>query len=318
MKRIQKKLLYTMFAMLLTFSLSITVLRCQSQEEGTEIMVKPEKIETTDPALIGQTFQVNITIVNVSNLNAWNLKLRFNPSVLVVTNVQSGGFLSTAGQVNPLLFENKSNLGYVIIGENLAVNAGASGNGTLVILEFRVLQGGLSALDLYDTRLYDPYLTEISHTTVDGFFSLTLIMLTPNSGIDAFAVEGFGFSPNVSIALTWMQTIPLVTIPKDVKTDTNGYFIAIAMVPSQVEPGNYTITAVDDFGKMAQATFTVLNMTVGVVQGPPGPPGEKGEQGPPGPPGPAGPEAPLTYPIAALVLSIVAILISIYSLKRKP
>ncbi len=51
-------------------------------------------------------------------------------------------------------------------------------------------------------------------------------------------------------------------------------FTAIISVPTQTEPGEYTVSATDQEGALAHATFTVIDMT-----GPQGLPGEPGSGG---------------------------------------
>ncbi len=91
----------------------------------------------------------------------------------------------------------------------------------------------------------------------------------------------------------------------------------MATVPESSLPGNFTVLARDGTGEHAEATFTLLS-----IEGPPGPTGAQGEQGeqgsagPTGPAGPAGPGAPLEYSLAAILLSIIAIVIAIYALRK--
>jgi len=257
-----------------------------------EIFITPE--EST--ANIGETFTVNVNISDAEGVFSWEIKVRFDPTILVVSDYESGGFLEQAGSTLPIKFVNYSYMGYVILGLTLSQPGSANGNGTLAKITFKVLSPGYSPIKLYDTLLYNEELTEIPHKTSDGSFTLTAVILVPEKGIAAFTIKGYGFDINSTITIKWNNT-PLTTIPEQVKSDSKGNFVAIATVPEQTTPGNYTISV--QGGKTVETTFEVIDL-----QGPPG------EQGPPGP------GAPMEYAWLAIILSIIAIIVAIYSFKK--
>lgn len=122
------------------------------------------------------------------------------------------------------------------------------------------------------------------------------LSLTPDSGFSSCTVSGCGYAPNSEVMMMWGGT-DLLTIPASPKTDFWGNFTAIITVPSQNQPGNYTIQAVDEYGIKANATFTVIDMK-----------GDPGEQGS---------EALVGYFAVACILAIVAICLATYSLLKK-
>jgi hypothetical protein len=143
-----------------------------------------------------------------------------------------------------------------------------------------------------------------------------VITLNPSSGIAAFSIDGSNFAPNSTITINWNQTT-LKTVPTNVTSDFEGYFQAIAVVPTQGEAGNYNVTATDELGGSAQAIFTVLNMTG--PQGIQGLQGIAGVNGTNGNPGEAGAPAPMEYTWASLILSIIAIIaVVIFIFRKKP
>ena len=299
-----KKLLV---AIVLCFVLILTAAYSAYGQETPEIFVDPE--EST--ANVGATFTVNINISNAVGVAGWDIHVRFDPTILVVSGYASGGFLEQAGPTLSMVFDNKSNLGYVGLALTLSQLGSASGNGTLARITFKVLSPGTSAIHLYDTILTDESNNEITHTTTDGLFTLTALVLVPEKGIAAFTIKGFGFAPNSSIEINWNDTL-LTTIPEEVKSDSKGNFIAIAIVPEQATPGNYTISAEDSIGTIATSIFEVIN-----VQGPPGAPGEPGTPGEQGEQGPPGPAAPMEYTWLAIILSIIALIVAIYGVFKK-
>ncbi len=100
------------------------------------------------------------------------------------------------------------------------------------------------------------------------------ITLSPTSGFSTTTISGSGFYGG-EITIYW-ESVPIPTVPSPLyPTDTkNGEFTAIISVPTQTEPGRYTVTTKDQEDFTAQATFTVIDMT--------GPQGLPCEQGPPG------------------------------------
>jgi hypothetical protein len=173
-------------------------------------------------------------------------------------------------------------------------------------------------LDLRNTLLFDGDLNAIAHTTTGGMYVLNYIKLTPQSGITAFAVQGYGFLNSSRMdALTWNGT-PLVVSPAVLETDAVGNFLAIAMVPQQSTAGNYTVLARDGLGNSQTAIYTLLT-----AAGPQGPQGSQGPEGPQGPAGddgsqgPAGAAAPMEYTWLSLILSIIALVIAVLGFMKK-
>jgi hypothetical protein len=147
--------------LILTFSV-----KPEKSESIPEIFVDPE--EST--ANVGATFTVNVNISDAVGVAGWDIHVRFDPTILVVSGYASGGFLEQAGPTLSMVFDNKSNLGYVGLALTLSQQGSASGNGTLARITFKVLSPGTSAIHLYNTILIDESNNEITHTTSDGYF----------------------------------------------------------------------------------------------------------------------------------------------------
>jgi hypothetical protein len=141
----------------------------------------PETKVYVDPAIVtenpGETFRINVTIANVVDLNAWEIKLRWDSSVLkCLPTIIEGPFLSNVGNTKMYVYESMI-YKYIQIGVALSEPKTASGNGTLVTLDFLALPNypGFTNLNLFDTYLYAIDLNEIPHTTADGEFTSTLV-----------------------------------------------------------------------------------------------------------------------------------------------
>ncbi len=125
----------------------------------------------------GTYYSVNVTVADVADLSAWDLKLGYNPLVLDLkeADVVEGPFLNASGATD---FNVEVTMyGYAQVGCALTEDVTASGSGTLATFSFLVLPNypGFSNLTLYETFLYNSTLGEIAHTTADGDFTATLV-----------------------------------------------------------------------------------------------------------------------------------------------
>ncbi|MFC1870234.1 hypothetical protein ACFLYE_03080 [Chloroflexota bacterium] len=171
------------------------------------------------------------------------------------------------------------------------------------------------------------------------------IRLSPTSGFSMIIVTGRGFVGEITIH--WDDNLDLadddddntmLTFPYDVHPDRyTGYFSCMVSVPAQANSDIHTITAKDIFDHVASAQFRVTDPAgppgpVGPTgpqgktgspgqPGKPGTPGEPGVQGlrgipgPPGVPGSTGEQGPAGHwalwimSTAALVLSLIAMIV---------
>ena len=132
------------------------------------------KIYVDPPAIInqgynvGDTFSVNIKLDDVSDLAGFQFKLYWNPSVLafdhdVLGNIWSQYFLWKR--------ENNNQEGYYYNLFTKKSSPSFNGNGVLAQIYFKVINPGMSPLDLRDTKLSDSNALAITHEVKDGVFS---------------------------------------------------------------------------------------------------------------------------------------------------
>jgi len=129
--------------------------------------------EIIDESLVsGETFTVDVSIEDVTDLFGWEFDLNFNPNVLEALSVTEGPFLKQGG--NTMCFGGTINNDVGIINNYACVlfgpHTGVSGSGTLASVNFRVKDLGYSVLDLSDTKLQDSDAKSISHVVEDGYF----------------------------------------------------------------------------------------------------------------------------------------------------
>lgn len=122
-----------------------------------------------------ETFSINITVTNVENLYAWELKLWFDMKLLIPQLPPiEGPFLKSGGYST--FFAWTYDRGSFMIGATrLGRVLGASGNGTLVTIKFYAFQVGDCLLDLYDTKLWDSQLFLMDHISQDGYYTTPVL-----------------------------------------------------------------------------------------------------------------------------------------------
>jgi hypothetical protein len=118
--------------------------------QTTTISLSPPSVKDVPT---GETFSVNVTISDASNIYSWQVNMTFNPSVLSVEGATEGSFLKNFNATvwpNPSIQNDK---GRVLISALFNVpfpSTGASGGGVLATITFKVKSGGSSALDFVD------------------------------------------------------------------------------------------------------------------------------------------------------------------------
>jgi len=146
--------------------LSILVGYMIISSRGTKLVVSPE----TNTAAVGQSFAVNIQVSGVTDLYGWEIRLRWNSTILDAVNVTEGSFVKSQGDT---YFTSKVNntIGSMVVDGALVGDVkGIDGSGILVAIQFRVKANGKCDLDLYETSLIDSLEQKITHTVVNGKF----------------------------------------------------------------------------------------------------------------------------------------------------
>ena len=151
---------------------------------GTTFSVDPSQIT----ALKDESFSINITLNNVTDLYGWEYKLFWNNSILNCTGatVYAPGIWSNNTCCGGPGVENGYNATHGRFFKALiALYPTSSFNGTTVTvtLTFKAIASGTTTLDLQDTKLIDSQGAAISHTAQDGSVTVLLMNVTkrPNA-----------------------------------------------------------------------------------------------------------------------------------------
>ena len=205
-----KKIILLFFVFVLSLSTVFGTFFSPLLAENPEITIYVAPLIST--ANQGGVFSVNITVANVLNLYAYEFRLSWEPSLLDLTSVAEGPFLNAEGTYmtifTPRIYNTPDPFGisgYVYVACTLLgepATAAASGSGTLATIEFLVKEEGNTSLHLYDTKLINSLIVEISHETQDGYFQSLPppeIHVKPSGVVDPSLQPGNAFSINVTV-----------------------------------------------------------------------------------------------------------------------
>lgn len=137
-------------------------------------------IQTDLIVSVGQAFSADVVITGVDvadSLNAFELALGFDPSVLQATSAIDGDFL--LDPVFNLEAQLDNLVGEISFSSVTLAPIGASGDGVLASLGFVALASGTSVLDLNDLLLSAPFGVPIEFGEVSG----GAVSVTPEAGV---------------------------------------------------------------------------------------------------------------------------------------
>ena len=193
---------------------SLTLLSAIVALTFSMLPVKPQNITTlyVEPQLTTikplRTFEINISIANVTDLAGWEFKLYYSNSLLNATEIREGPFLKTAGGTFFTVKEFTDNYNEthgriwaacVLEGQG----PGANGTGTLAIITFKTKLNGTAILHLAETDLIDSKMppNHISHITVDGNIKILNVDISILNVETSKTIVGQGFPVNISVTI---------------------------------------------------------------------------------------------------------------------
>jgi hypothetical protein len=140
--------------------------------ETTTISIDPPTYEVAESE-IGETFKINITLNDVTNLWSWKVRVNWNSEILNFTEIAEGPFLNNTDDTLFLWAQNWTAIeeGYIPeISCTLLSSVSVNGSGVLATVTFKSLSPGTSNITLTETVLKEPEQghPEISHTVNNG------------------------------------------------------------------------------------------------------------------------------------------------------
>lgn len=166
---------YTFTVKLLLILILITTastLKINRVYTETETTIQPNPTNTNTS--IGENFTITMTVINVTNLNAWQLHLTFNPQMLYCTEV----YLPSENIFTPytaiLLYQINNTEGTIRAFCALEGTFGVNGTGTLSQIKFQSKNPGITSINLitevqipYGTYLQDPNYNLIPYQAIN-------------------------------------------------------------------------------------------------------------------------------------------------------
>jgi len=156
-----KKVLVAALLIISTIIASFTVLNFVSAQ-GTTVSVEPPSQEV----LVCSTFTIDILISDVTNLDAWEVWVYFDPALMEAMGVIWGPFIPL-GDMVLLLFSIDNAAGWVQLVNIPCNGATISGSGIIATIEFHCEAPGVSPITL-ETQLFDSNGNPIPHNTIPG------------------------------------------------------------------------------------------------------------------------------------------------------
>ena len=185
MNKISKLSSYAMITMLLLgVFFAITPVKAATTMELTNPVDGTHQFNfTTATKNVGDTFVINLSVVDVVGLFTFQVGIKWDPSLLEFKNFTYPSDYVFAGQSAIVVPPDTSVLGYVVAGAS-APSGGNSfnGTGTLALLELKIIQGvsqggptHVSCTIIFDKLGVDTFMqhadgTDISFTTVDAVY----------------------------------------------------------------------------------------------------------------------------------------------------
>jgi len=246
---------YKSLVVALLLSLSTIVISANSSENAV-LQVTPNETYTH----LNESFEITISVINVTNLNNIQIALTFNPTILFCRNVTvpSNNIFGTGSDVfiSESLIDNNKGLIVQFIG--YYGTRSVNGSGPLMLLEFQSIQIGKSYLNFTytasqgiafnSTYLCDPYNNPIQFTAINGSVNVgPPSNLSPNffDATKSGRVYTIAIFSNSSIsAFNYNETTDRISFKATGPDGTSG--LCYVMIPRELLNTSYFTVRVDN------------------------------------------------------------------------
>jgi hypothetical protein len=187
------------------------------------------------------TFEISITIFNVTDLYGYEFSLSYDPNILCCISLTIHDPLNETHYLPEFAVNNTAGLVWVkVTYYSPAVPITTNATETLVTLIFRVKGIGATPLDLHNTSLTDVYERPIIHEAEDGFFANIVRDLAVIDVVPALSVAYQGWIVKINVTIKNEGEIT------ETLFDVNAYYdnntIGTITVPSLAPDAEITIT----------------------------------------------------------------------------
>jgi chitodextrinase len=232
--------------------------------QGTTIALTPPSYTAQE---IGEEFSINITIANVHDLWCWKAGIKWDPDVLSpIGGPSEGPFLKSVGATQFLSTPPK-NGSIEAISCTLLSDIGASGNGTLATLVFRINnETFLSPITLDDEVLLAPSSggthPSIDHQVENATVTLGAQGIRAIAGANQTVNQGTRVTLNASRTLSQGQNLTFTWAFIDRKPVTlEGMIVTYTFNSPRVYHVNLTVSDLEGRSSTDSITITVKDIT---------------------------------------------------------
>jgi parallel beta-helix repeat protein len=226
-----KKLVCTFLVFILlafTVFLQGTWTRISASRDAPRIYVNP----LISYAGVGETFSIDVSVDDVTNLYGFEFKLAYNTTFLNALEIVFQPFLNEPIYV--LREEISDEFGFVWIAATSQYPAEAvSGSGNLVSITFQVIDGRECVLDLYDTKLSDPGGFPIDHSAEDAFYEGGMTQVVSTESTLGSYHTSLAVDPSGNVHVAWHDETDLDCGP-DLDIFYKRYQIGVGWTPTEV------------------------------------------------------------------------------------
>lgn len=220
----------------------------------------------TTIAEVDETFSINVSVAEVTDLYGWEFKLYYLNDILNATEVTEGPFLKAGGntyftggpsETEGILNDYNTTHGRIHIWCTLLEEIpGVNGTGPLATITFKATKTGTSNLALSKTFLINSKVIEIPHETIDGDFSATVHDVAIKDVTPSKTVVGQGYSLSISVSVknygsfaetfniaAYYNETNIIATQDVVLANGNSTTVTLTWNTTGVTKGNYTISA---------------------------------------------------------------------------
>jgi hypothetical protein len=254
---IKAKKIHLLLPLLLSLATILPAITFKAQASPmAELYVDPASI--LDPTLVPpKTFDVNVSVANVTNLYGYEFNMLFNPNVLTCLYVIVNDVLGETSYTVDTLTSNINGFVWVEVAYySPATPISTSAPVALAMIHFRVKSPGTTVLHLHDTSLTDQNSNPIPHNVLDGLVQTVIhdVAVTSVTPASSWAYQGWLLNINV-VAKNLGNTSETFNVTTYYNTSVVGTILVVNL-PSGgqttlvftwntigVAAGNYTISA---------------------------------------------------------------------------
>jgi hypothetical protein len=241
---------FAISVLLITLILTLTSFSFSSSSNVAKLTFNPIPLTLTS----GGSFTINLTLLDVTNLNCWQTTIKFDGKILNCINVSlpQDNIFSGHSTIFPTP-KIDNNIGQVSIFCALDEAIGVNGSGTLCTVQFKALKEGVSTIKYINVGkmwIDGTYLQDPNGQTIPFETTIDVIQITGQGFIENTFTITYGsetlqvktLSNSTITNLTYNQTLKAITYDATGPDNTKG--ACIITIPQKIM--NTTLIALSD------------------------------------------------------------------------